>query len=308
MSSVQASGILPQVLLPEAEPTCKKTNMARQENFSFGKNWRKFQRCHDEQRVASAQDSLTEFLGCLDLKGKSFVDVGCGSGLFSCAAFKLGASPVVSFDVDPFSVECCRYLHELSGSPSNWKILEGSILDSGFVSVLETYDVVYSWGVLHHTGNMWEALANSARLVQSGGRLYIAIYNRIIDRNGATSWIHGFWSRVKKTYNRQPIMGKYVLEPAALAAYVALVLARGENPVAHVRNYRSHRGMNWRTDATDWLGGYPYEYATVEEVFTFMRRNFPTFNLENIRVTNGRGLNWYLFHQPNFLDNNHNHI
>jgi hypothetical protein len=53
--------------------------------------------------------------------------------------------------------------------------------------------------------------------------------------------------------------------------------------------------MSWRTDATDWLGGYPYEFATVEEVFRFVRNEFPDFNLINLKVTGGRGLNWYLF-------------
>ena len=80
-----------------------------------------------------------------------------------------------------------------------------------------------------------------------------------------------------------------------MAAYLAMVTARRHNPVKHVREYKSHRGMSWRTDATDWLGGYPYEFATVEEVFTFVRAVAPDFNLVNMKVTSGRGLNWYLF-------------
>ena len=80
-----------------------------------------------------------------------------------------------------------------------------------------------------------------------------------------------------------------------MAAYLALIVLHGQNPVAHVRNYKSHRGMSWSTDATDWLGGYPYEYATVEEIFKFIKGVNPDLNLMNLKIASGRGLNWYLY-------------
>lgn len=263
--------------------------------FSFGRNWKSFLDSIDDERVRIAAASLTDFLGLDSLKGKSFLDIGCGSGLFSLAAFRLGADRVLSFDIDPFSVECCRYLREGAGNPEQWEIREGSILDDGFVGGLAAFDVVYSWGVLHHTGRMWDAIRESARLVAPGGYYYIALYNKILSRDGAASWIHDFWIKVKQTYNAHPRLATYVLEPLAMSAYLAMVVARLENPLAHVRNYKSHRGMSWRTDATDWLGGYPYEFATVEEVFKFVRAEYPDFHLTNITVTSGRGLNWFLF-------------
>ena len=100
---------------------------------------------------------------------------------------------------------------------------------------------------------------------------------------------------MKRIYNSHPAIGNYVLVPLAMAAYMAIVAARLENPLKHIRAYKSHRGMSWKTDAIDWLGGYPYEYASVEEVFTFVKKKFPNFNLVNLKVTGGRGLNWYLF-------------
>ena len=142
---------------------------------------------------------------------------------------------------------------------------------------------------------MWHAIERTAGLVNPGGYYYIALYNKILARNGSASWVHPFWLRIKTLYNTYPSLGSYVLEPLAMAAYLAIVVARGENPLTHIRNYKSHRGMSWRTDATDWLGGYPYEFATVEEVFKFVRDKFADFNLANIKVTSGRGLNWYLF-------------
>ena len=264
--------------------------------FSFGRNWQNFLKSFDEERLRIAESSLTEFLKLPDLKGKSFLDIGCGSGLFSYAAFSLGAERIVSFDVDPESVACCKYLHRLAGNPTNWEVHEGSILDKGFVSGLGTFDLVYSWGVLHHTGKMWDAIRYSAGLVNPGGLDHIAIYNKILARDGGPSWIHSFLVGSEKDCTiRGPRWANTFLEPLAMAVYLVMVVAKLQNPFTHVKNYRSHRGMSWRTDATDWLGGYPYEFATVEEVFKFIKTRFPDFNLVNLKITSGRGLNWFLF-------------
>ncbi len=269
--------------------------MEQKISFSFGRNWQNFLKSLNDEQIEIAQESLTEFLGQDDLKGKTFLDIGCGSGLFSLAAYNLGAARVVSFDIDPFSVQCCRYLREQANSPDTWEVSDGSVLDDAFLQRLEPFDLVYSWGVLHHTGRMWNALERSLDLVAPGGQIYLALYNKILARDNSTSWIHSFWLAVKRFHNTHPSIGAYVLEPLAMAAYLGIVVARLENPITHLRNYKSHRGMSWQTDATDWLGGYPYEFATVEEVFTFVKRRKPEFNLENLKVTSGRGLNWYLF-------------
>ena len=264
-------------------------------DFKFGENWLKYLQNLDDERIEIAERSLLEFMNLKDFAGRTFLDIGCGSGLFSYAAHRLGAERVVSFDIDPMSVECCRFLRSRAGEPDNWEVTEGSALDREWLSRLGTFDIVYSWGVLHHTGRMWDAIRNSAELVGPGGLYYIALYNRILRRDRATSSIHTFWTKVKRFYNAHPRLGTVLLEYPAMAAYLGIVTMRGENPVAHVRNYKSFRGMSWRTDATDWIGGYPYEYATVEEVFGFVRGDFPDFNLANLQVTSGRGLNWFLF-------------
>lgn len=269
--------------------------MTDQPTFSFGRNWLEFLSSIDEERIGLAAESLTSFLGMPSLKGKTFLDVGCGSGLFSLAAFHLGAEHIVSFDVDPFSVECCRHLHKVAGHPPHWEILAGSVLDESFLESLGYFDIVYSWGVLHHTGRMWNALEYTARRVGAGGHLYLALYNKIVTRSGNVSWIHPFWLKVKSLYNHHPFVGEYIILPIALAAYLAIVLVQFKNPLKHIKNYRSARGMSWITDAKDWLGGLPYEFATVEEVFLFLKTRFPDFNLVNIKTTGGRGLNWYLF-------------
>jgi len=259
--------------------------------FPFGKNWERFLARIDEGRITRACESLTQFLGTQDLAGKTFIDIGCGSGLFSYAAVQLGAERVVSFDADPFSVSCARYLRQKAGDPTQWTVLQGSVLDKDFLKPLEKFDIVYSWGVLHHTGSMWEAVGNSARLVASKGLYYIALYNRLGGRSGSEHWV-----KVKKHYNEaSPPMKRLIEWYYTLSHPVGRNLLKFRNPFKALRDYGGGRGMHWRTDMLDWLGGYPYEFATVEEVFTFMKREFPAFTLANIKTEPGLGNNWFLY-------------
>ena len=167
------------------------------EGFSFGKNWKRFLQKLDEKKIKNAEKSLKEFLGLENLKGKTFLDLGCGSGLFSLAARILGAK-VVSVDVDDNSLECTRYLKsKFYLKDTNWRILKGSALDRRFLNSLGKFDVVYSWSVLRHTGNLWKALDYICDLVKDKGVLYIAIYNMY--KGFSFSSYH--WLKIKKLYN-----------------------------------------------------------------------------------------------------------
>jgi len=170
--------------------------MSTQQDFSFGENWRVFLERLDDERIKIAEASLVEFLKLQDLRGKDFLDIGCGSGLFSLAAHNLGAKRVVSFDLDPLCVDCCNQLRSRANSSDNWEVYQGSILDETFLARLGTFDIVYSWGVLHHTGRMWDAIDNAAALVSPGGYYYIALSNKILASNAPTSWSHPFWTTV----------------------------------------------------------------------------------------------------------------
>jgi SAM-dependent methyltransferase len=262
----------------------------RNQHFAFGKNWQRYLSHINEDRVKSAERSIVEFLGLEDLRGKSFLDIGCGSGLFSYAAFRLGAARVVSFDPDPLSVECCRSFRQKAGAPKHWEIHQASILDANFTSRMDSFDIVYAWGTLQHTGNMWEALARAAAHVKSGGYLYVAIYNQVDGLLGSK-----FWLKVKRFYNALPRPFSYSTEVLAIPVFLVARSVRATSLVADVKRYELKRGMYWRTDITDWLGGLPYECATVEKVFRFIRQNCARFDLHNLKTTNSLGNNWYLF-------------
>jgi 2-polyprenyl-3-methyl-5-hydroxy-6-metoxy-1,4-benzoquinol methylase len=225
--------------------------------FGFGANWRRFLSVLTEHRIGLAQQSLKQILEVEDLKAKTFLDVGCGSGLFSLVARRLGAR-VYSFDYDPESVACARKVKDRYCSVDREWILEvGSALDKEYLKSLGTFDVVYSWGVLHHTGDMWQAMENVHCLVKPGGKLVIAIYND-------QGWKSAYWKWVKKAYN-------WNLTTAILLICLHLpYLIVGRWIVRRITHRRSlERGMSLWYDMIDWLGGHPFEVATPEQIQAF---------------------------------------
>ena len=134
--------------------------------FNFGDNWKKYSKHINDGHLKASMKEMKYFLEDL-CKGVSFIDVGCGSGLHSLSAIRLGASNVHSFDYDIDSVKTTQKIKNLfEPNKQNWKIEHGDALDKKYIESLGQYDIVYSWGVLHHTGSMWEAIENCISLSQ----------------------------------------------------------------------------------------------------------------------------------------------
>jgi SAM-dependent methyltransferase len=264
--------------------------------FGFGRNWQTYVAEHlTEEHERIAQESLADLVG-VSLEGRSFLDIGCGSGLFSSSAHKLGATPIVSIDVDPDSVASTRNLRERAGSPQSWNVLAGSILDAEFIAELEPAEIVYSWGVLHHTGDMWTAIDNAATLVAPGGRFVIAIYN---DVRSARFFNSRRWQRIKRLYNHSPRPVQVAMELGYRGYHAANQLRKGQSPLAFSREYRATRGMALKTDLIDWLGGYPYEFATPDQIVAYCESCTGLRTLE-VRSLSERdtGNNEFVFERP----------
>lgn len=270
----------------------KPVDIQEARRFPFGKNWEKFLFLLDKDRITTAEHSLKTMLRVSDLKGKSFLDIGSGSGLFSLAARRMGAQ-VTSFDDDLDSVNCTQELkNRYFTNDFHWNISRGSILDENFLTSLGHFDVVYSWGVLHHTGAMWQALENAALLVKPGGLIFISIYND-------QGWASRMWRRVKLLYNVLPLPLKFiVLWPAFIRIWgftFARDLVKG-HPLSTWRNYSGARSMSpWR-DVVDWVGGYPFEVAKPEQIISsYAEKGFKITRC--ITVGFGYGCNEFVFHK-----------
>lgn len=247
-----------------------ETEVSRGERFEFGKNWSAFLSVLDDERIAKAERSLCEMLNVESLEGKTFLDIGSGSGLFSLAARRLGAK-VTSFDFDTNSVACTQELRRrYFPDDSDWDVEQGSVLDEEYVRSFGKFDVVYSWGVLHHTGKMWDALANADICVAPRGKLFIAIYN-----DTGSQAIR--WRWIKSTYCKLPRLLKtpfalLVSLPDETKRFLSFALkGKPFGYFGHWANYRNGRGMNRWHDIIDWVGGYPYEVAGPSALFDFYK-------------------------------------
>lgn len=258
--------------------------------FKFGNNWWRFLKTLNNARIIEAENTLKKCFSVDSLKGLTFLDLGSGSGLFSLAAHRLGAK-VHSFDYDPQSVECAKSLKEqFFPNSKTWVIEQGSILDKTYISKLNKFDIVYSFGVLHHTGNMWDALKNAGSLVKENGKLYISIYN---DQGGYSKR----WTTVKRLYNSH---GRFVKTLLLLLSFTYIwgriflydLLRRG-NPFYHWANYSKNRGMSAWHDLVDWVGGYPFEVATPEAIIKFFQKD--GYILEDLVTRQGIGCNEFVF-------------
>lgn len=265
------------------------TEIKRGERFAFGKNWSQYFSVVDEDRIQEAVLSLKIMLGVERLDGLSFLDVGSGSGLFSLAAWRLGAR-VHSFDFDPQSVATTLEMQRrYCDDKSRWKIESGSVLDTEYLSRLGQFDIVYSWGVLHHTGSMWQAIKNIIPLVSPTGKIFIALYN---DQD----LISKLWLKVKRISCSGSI-GRILMIMIFFPFFSMMGfigdLLRKRNPLHRYTKYRKSRGMSLYYDWLDWLGGYPYEVAKPGEVFDFFTKE--GFILTKLITRQSLGCNEFVF-------------
>lgn len=231
-------------------------------HFAFGQNWSDYADKIREDQIIEARSALLRLLGNEVLAGKRFLDIGCGSGLHSLAALQLGAAEVVATDIDPDSVNTTeRVLRQFAPAGASYRVIQRSVFDLN-VADLGSFDVTYSWGVLHHTGNMYEAIARAGAMTSPSGLFVFALY--------AKTWLCGFWTIEKRWY----AAASAKRQECARRNYIRLLRIRlligGHGFAAYKAKYRSNRGMDFDHDVHDWLGGYPYESISNREVDDWM--------------------------------------
>lgn len=230
-------------------------------HFSFGENWRRYAQKIDETRIEEAEKSLLRLVGFDAIQGRTFLDIGSGSGLFSLAALRLGCTRLLAVDLDPACVDTTRALLERHAPESQWDCRCQSVFDLT-PDVTGAFDVVYAWGVLHHTGAMRKAMRRAAAQIAPGGMLAIALYGKT-----PFCW---FWRVEKKIYSQAPAWAQAVMKAVYLSLFRFRLAFKGETLRQHRDNYHRQRGMDMHHDCHDWLGGYPYESIAPNEVMRLL--------------------------------------
>jgi 2-polyprenyl-6-hydroxyphenyl methylase/3-demethylubiquinone-9 3-methyltransferase len=240
--------------------------MSELKQFDFGQNWAEFSAAAaTPERVAQARKEFAELMRGVALEGASFLDIGFGQGFSLLSAAALGAR-AVGCDINPKCHEVIErnrpLFPDVGAKPIPLQV--GSILDDAVVAALRAradaggFDVVHSWGVLHHTGDMKLAIANAASLVRPGGTFVIAIYNR--------HWSSLPWLAIKAAYVHSPAwLQKAMIGALYPVIWLAKLAVTGKNPKS------MDRGMEFYYNVVDWVGGYPYEYGTVDEIAALCR-------------------------------------
>lgn len=262
--------------------------------YGFGKNWADFvEKNLNEKTIETSRAHIASLLRTDNLAGKVFLDIGCGSGIHSLAALRMGAERIISFDYDQDSVATTQSVREWAGAPANWSVFQGSVLDKDLMRGLDKADIVYSWGVLHHTGSMWEAVENAAIPLKPDGVFYIALYSS----DNYVDPTPEYWLDLKRRYNRAGPLRKSIMEwQYAYRYHIGPALRSGQNPLKTIREYgQGDRGMNYWTDVKDWLGGYPMEFAGLAETRAFVDQKL---GLKLVNLLTGEGCAEYVFADP----------
>lgn len=263
-------------------------------HFDFGINWKNYSENINEQSIKIAKTSLETYFKSNQIKDKNFIDIGCGSGLFSIAALRLGFKKVISVDIDPICVSVTENNINKYWKENNWNCYVKSVFELNKHDIGD-FDVVYSWGVLHHTGAMYDAIDNAIKLIKPDGQMLVGLYQK--------TTLCPFWVIEKKLYSSAPALIQKFIMKIFLGLYAAITYLKGKKQNKVISNYSRNRGMDYYIDLHDWLGGFPYESISPNNFKKYIKKFGFVVKQENLRPDGlgltGSGVNEYLIYKPN---------
>ncbi len=285
-----------QDVTPAASLSGHAQEVARGERFEFGQNWTRFLATVNDARVLRAEASLKAMLGLDTLAGLTFLDIGCGSGLFSLAARRLGADRTF---VRLRSAVGSLQPQAEGALPSRRRRLAHRV-GIGPRCRLSRKPSPFRHRLLlgcpsPHRCHVAGARACAASRA-ANGKLFIAIYNDM----GSQSIR---WRQLKRLYAKlpaavQPLYACAVSAPEEAKGFLrAVPSGRPQDYVATWTKYERNRGMSRWRDIIDWVGGYPYEFAKPDAICSFFIDR--GFALDKMCIGGGLGCSEYVFSRSN---------
>jgi 2-polyprenyl-3-methyl-5-hydroxy-6-metoxy-1,4-benzoquinol methylase len=116
---------------------------------------------------------FSRFVPFADLAGKDVLEVGCGSG-FAVQLFAEAGARVTAVDLTDWAVTTTSTRLETFGLKADVRRADGE--DLPFPD--ESFDLVFSWGVIHHSSDMEKVLRELIRVCRPAGKLVLMVYNR----------------------------------------------------------------------------------------------------------------------------------
>jgi glycosyltransferase involved in cell wall biosynthesis/SAM-dependent methyltransferase/uncharacterized protein YbaR (Trm112 family) len=182
--------------------------------LSFGYEWNRFPEMYAEwekQFLDYVKPHSAEFF-----QGKKVLDAGCGNGRFAYYATKYGAE-VWALDLGPAVEVAARNTNSIGHA----QVLQADLHNPPFE--LESFDFIYSLGVLHHLPDPEPAFRNLVRFLKPGGEIQIYLYWRP-ERQPIKSLLLGSVTALRQVTTRMPHSAVHALAyPTALAAYTLFV-------------------------------------------------------------------------------------
>jgi 2-polyprenyl-6-hydroxyphenyl methylase/3-demethylubiquinone-9 3-methyltransferase len=199
------------------------------------------------------------------VKGKNVLDGGSGSGMVSVGFALLGAN-VTGVDITPQCVENGKRNAERFGVQCRFFCKDLTDLDLGN----ERFDIVYSWGVIHHSEDARKSFSNLAKHLKPGGEMVLAVYLK--------TYLSGFWNFSRVFYQKAPKWFQSIFRESGSCFLNGVDFIK---KLIFGKSRYMLRGTNNKELINDWFGVPHRTFHSYDEVFQWFRENGLNYKLVN---------------------------
>lgn len=201
-------------------------------------------------KIEKQIEFLNKLIGRDNIENKIVLDAGCGTGIAAISFKKLGANKVIGIDISKKSLLTAKKLAEEAGV--KLKFITGDLLN---LPLKGNFDIIHSFGALHHTGDTKGAFANLINLLGENGQFYLALYWRT-----RLTFLHQFIRKILR------LLPESAWEP--ISKFITKFM---------VGKKKTQRGFDGYGEALDWLCVPHRDHYRPEEI----KKWFKEYNMQS---------------------------